>query len=109
MESYISTVDAIEQLLYYVATYPDDGIIFRKSDMILAAHADAGFINEYKARSRSGSHIFLLGNYSNPKLNGPVLTISQIIKPVMASAAEAEMAALYITALATPGICCNIP
>ena len=36
----------IEQLLEYVATYPDDGIIFRKSDIILVAHADAGFINE---------------------------------------------------------------
>ena len=88
----------IEKLLDYVATYPDDGIIFIKSDMILAAHTDAGFINEYKAHSRSGSHISLLGNYSNPKLNEPVLTISQIIKPVMTSAAEAEMAALYITA-----------
>ena len=35
-------VAAIEQLLDYVATYPNDGILFRKSDMILAAHADAG-------------------------------------------------------------------
>ena len=40
------TKDAIEQLLDYVATYPDDSILFRKSDMILAAHADAGFLNE---------------------------------------------------------------
>ena len=37
------TAAAIEKLLYYVATYPNDGILFRKSDMILAAHADAGF------------------------------------------------------------------
>ena len=35
--------DAIEQLLEYVTTYPDDSIIFRNSDMILAAHVDAGF------------------------------------------------------------------
>ena len=41
-----ATSEAIEQLLYYVATYPNDGILFRKSDMILAAHADAGFLNE---------------------------------------------------------------
>ena len=34
------TVDTIEQLLDYVATYPDDGILFRKSDMILSAHVD---------------------------------------------------------------------
>ena len=38
------TKDAIEQLLDYVATYPDDSILFRKSDMILAAHAYAGFL-----------------------------------------------------------------
>ena len=36
------TAAAIEQLLDYVATYPSDVILFRKSDMILAAHADAG-------------------------------------------------------------------
>ena len=39
------TEEAIEQLLYYVVTYPDDGILFRKSYMILAAHVDAGFFN----------------------------------------------------------------
>ena len=33
-----------------------------------------------------------------PKYNGPVLTIAQIIKCVMSSAAEAELAGLYICA-----------
>ena len=69
--------------------YPNDGILFRKSDMILAAHADAGFLNESRARIRAGAHIFLSENEPKPKLNGPVLTIAQIIKTVMASAAEA--------------------
>ena len=92
------TEDDIEQLLDYVATYPDDGILVRKSDMILAAHADTGFLNESKARSRSGAHIFLSENHPKTKLNGAVLTIAQIIKYVMASESEAEMVALYITA-----------
>ena len=61
-------------------------------------HADAVFLNESKAHSRAGAHIFLSENNPNPKLNDPVLTIAQIIKSVMASAAEAEMAALYIIA-----------
>ena len=65
--------------------------------MLLAAHADAGFFNESRARSISGAHIFLLENEPKPKLNGPILTVAQIIKTVMASAAEAEMAALFIT------------
>ena len=53
------TAAAIEKLLYYVATYLNDGILFKKSDMILAAHADKGFLNESWARSRAGAHIFL--------------------------------------------------
>ena len=40
------TTNAIEKLLDYVDTYPDDGILFRKIDMILKSHADAGFLNE---------------------------------------------------------------
>ena len=93
-----NTASAIEQILDYVATYPNDGILFRKSDMILEAHADAVFLNESQARRRAGAHIFLLENEPKPKLNGPVLTIAQIINIVMASAAEAEMSALFIMA-----------
>ena len=91
------TASVIEQLLDYVATYPNDGIIFRKSDMILTAHADAGFLNKSRSRRRAGAHIFLSENEPKPKINGPVLTIAQIIKTVMASSAEVEMVALYIT------------
>ena len=92
------TADAIKQLLDYVDTYPDDGILFRKNDMILATHVDTGFFNESKACSRAGAHIFLSENDPKTKFVGSVLTIAKIIKYVMASAAEAEMAALYITA-----------
>ena len=81
-----------------MATCPNYGILFRKSDMILAAHADAGFLNESWARSRAGAHIFLPENAPKPKLNGTILTIAQIIKIVIVSATEAEIAALFITA-----------
>ena len=66
-------------------TYPNDGILLRKSDMILAAHADAGFLNESRARIRAGAHMFLSENEPKPRLNGPILTIAQIIKTVMVS------------------------
>ena len=36
---------AISQLLDYVATYPNDGTIYRSSGMVLADHSDAGFNN----------------------------------------------------------------
>ena len=89
---------AVDQLLDYVATYPDDGTTFRASHMILAAHSDASFLNESKSRSRAGAHIFLSEDDPIPRFNGAVLTIAQIIKFVMASAAEAELAALFLTA-----------
>jgi hypothetical protein len=66
--------------------------------MILAAHSDAGFNNESKGRSCAGAHTFLSENEPEPKWNGPVLTIAQIIKFVMSSTAEAELGALYVTA-----------
>jgi hypothetical protein len=66
--------------------------------MILCAHADAGFLNETNSRSRVGAHIFLSENDPFPRFNSNVLSIAQIIKFVMASAAESELAALFVTA-----------
>ena len=66
--------------------------------MILAAHSDASFLTEPGSCSHAGAHIFLLEDDPIPHSNGPLLTISTIIKYVMASVAEAELAALYTTA-----------
>ncbi len=66
--------------------------------MILCAHSDAGFLNESQSHSRAGAHIFLSENDPYPRFNGAVLSIVQIIKFVMASAAKLEFAALFITA-----------
>ena len=66
--------------------------------MQLAAHFDAGHLNEENAKSRSSAHIYLSKNMSIPIFNGAILTIAQIIKYVMSSAAEAELASLFITA-----------
>jgi len=93
-----NTAKAVHQLLDYVATYPQDGITYRASSMVLAAHSDASFLTEQGSRSRAGAHIFLSEDDPIPRQNGPILTMSQIIKFVMASAAEAELAALYNTA-----------
>jgi hypothetical protein len=93
-----ATEQAVHLLLDYVATYPADGIVYRSSDMILCAHADAGFLNETNSRSRVGAHIFLLENDPFPRFNGAILSIAQIIKSVMASAAKSELAALFVTA-----------
>ena len=66
--------------------------------MQLAAHSDAGYLNEPNARSRASAHIYLSEDVPIPTFNGSVLTIAQIIKFVMSSAAEAELASLFLTA-----------
>ena len=88
----------VHTLLDYVATYPNDCIVYRASDMVLCAHTDAGFLNKTKFQSRAGAHICLSEDDPIPRFNGAVLTIATIIKFVMVSAAEAELAALFIAA-----------
>ena len=80
---------SINQLLDYCAIYPDDGIVYCSSDMILTAHSDAGFNNETTSRRIVGAHIFLSENEPITCWNGPILTIAQMMKYVLYSAAEA--------------------
>jgi hypothetical protein len=43
-----------------------------------------------------GRHMFMTGKYNIPFNNGAILNISQIIRAVMSTAAEAELGALFI-------------
>ena len=74
-----STNKAIDQLINYLTTYLDDGIVYRYRNKVLAAHSDAGFHNKPKGCYQSGAHIFLAKDESVPQWNGPILTIAQII------------------------------
>jgi hypothetical protein len=56
----IDTEQAMDLLLNYVVTYPNDGITYCASDMILCAHVDAGFLNKTNSCSRAGAHTYLL-------------------------------------------------
>jgi len=93
-----ATNNDIDQLLGYIATYPANGITYRASNMVIAAHSDAAYLNVSKARSRAGAHSMLAKDVPVPSYNIPVLTVARIIKCVMSSAAEAELAGLYICA-----------
>ena len=93
-----TTLARIHQFLDYALSHPNACITYRASDMILVAHSDASYLSETNARSRAGGHFFLSKNDHYPNNNGAVLTIVQIIKAVMSSAAEAELGALYINA-----------
>ncbi len=66
--------------------------------MVRAIHSDASYLSEPKSRSRAGGHMFMAGHDKIPINNGAVLNISQIIRAVVSSAAEAELGALFINA-----------
>jgi hypothetical protein len=62
----VATEQAVNLLVDYVATYPNDGIVYHTSNMILCAHTDAGFLNKTNSSGRVGAHIYLSEN--NPFL-----------------------------------------
>ena len=81
-----------------MASQDEAVLTYHASDMILAAHSDASYLSEPRARSRAGGHFFLSNGAAIPSNNGAILNIAHIIKHVMSSATEAELAALYIVA-----------
>jgi hypothetical protein len=87
----------MNQLLDYLTTYPDNSTTYHASNMILCAHANTGFNNKSNGRSQAGAHIFVSKNNPFSKHNGPILSISQIMKFVMSSVAKAQLGALYTT------------
>ena len=86
---------ACDQLLDYVATHPNAGIRYKTCDMILAVHTDASYLSEPGGKSRASAHFYLTNVDDEDFNNGAILTLSSIIKHVMSSAAESELAALY--------------
>ena len=92
------TMKQAKQLLDYLASQEEAVITYNSSDMVLGVHSDASYLSEPKARSRAGGHFFLSNNSNIPTNNGAILNIAHIIKHVMTSATEAELAALYIMA-----------
>jgi hypothetical protein len=82
-------------------THPDVVIRYRASDMILNVHSDASYPSAPKACSRAGGYFFLgsLPRDRDPiKLNGAIHVSCTILKLVAASAAEAELGALFLNA-----------
>jgi len=93
-----STMKCVKQFFDYAATQEPAVTTYRASDMVLAIHSDAGYLNEEGARSRAGGHHLLSENSDNPSNNGAIYNKASIIKSVMSSAAKAEIGALYINA-----------
>ncbi len=65
--------------------------------MILAVHSDASYLRKSNVSSHIGGHFFMSSDAPIPPVhNRAILTVAQILKHVMTSAAEAELATLYI-------------
>ena len=84
-----NTLKRVKQFLDYAATQEEAIITYSASNMVLSIHSDASYLSENNARSRAGGHHYLSNHDKNPPNNGAVLNISQIIRNVMSSAAEA--------------------
>jgi hypothetical protein len=94
-----NTMEKAKQLLDYLATYPNATIRFRASDMIMNVQSDASYLSESDARSRACGHFFMgwTPKDGDPiKLNGAFFTLCAILCFVVASAAEAELDALFL-------------
>ena len=94
-----STMEKTKQLLDYLATNPDATIRFHASNIILNIHPGASYLSAANAHSRACGH-FIMGWKADPtktiKLNGAFFTLCAILRFVVASAAEAELGALFL-------------
>jgi hypothetical protein len=92
------TMERHTQLLDYLAHNMDAKVRFHALDMILNIHSNALYLSEAKARSRACGHFFMgwMPQNGEPKqLNGAFHLSMTIMQFVVASAAEAELGALY--------------
>jgi hypothetical protein len=97
----VTTAEAIVQLLNYAATHHNAVVRF----LVLYLHSDASYLSEPKARSRAGGHFYLSNKPADPKkpplqpppINSAIHTTCHILRNIiMASTAEAEVAALFV-------------
>ena len=91
-----------QHFLDYCYWNPDAVKLYKASGMILFVDSDALYLTAPGSKSRA-RRLFYLGNKDESIINGSILYLTTIIKNVMASAAKAEIAALFLNArLAIP-------
>ena len=88
----------MDRLLGHLARYPDNVLVFHKSDMVYHAQSDVSYLSESKAKSRIGGHGYMGSNNAPTFRNGAVTNISKTFDCVVSSSAEGEYGAAYIVA-----------
>ncbi len=92
------TMGRCTQLLDYLSGHLNATVRFHASDMILNIHSDASYLSEEKACSRECGHYYMgwMPKDGEPiRLNGAFHVSMRILRFVVASAAKAELGALY--------------
>ena len=84
-----------------MAAHPNAHIQYYALDIVLNVHSDASYLSVKDAKSRAAGIFFIssLPKNNQPiKLNGAIAVLCTILKFVAASAAEAELGALFLNA-----------
>ena len=87
-----------DRLLAYGQTYPDNKLIYKKSDMVLKIHSDVSYLSRSKSRSVAGGYGFMGNKNDDDFLNGGIYAFSKIIDVVVASVSEGEYGAVFLNA-----------
>jgi hypothetical protein len=98
MKATAKTMGRCIQLLKYLASNSEAKVRYYVSDMVMNIHSDASYLSETKARSRACGHFFMGWMPKNGeliKINSAFYVKATILKFVVASAAEAELGALF--------------
>ena len=77
------TMEHTKQLLDYLASQEEAVLTYSASNMTLAVHSNASYLNEPKAKSQADVHFFLSNNTIIPPNNRDIHNIAHIIKHVM--------------------------
>lgn len=83
-------------------TYPNVTIVYSASDIVLHIDCDASYRSLPHARGRAIGNYFLSNKSSNPlpstapsRSNGPIYVLCKLMRNILASAAESEIAAFF--------------
>jgi hypothetical protein len=89
------TLEKIDRLLAYLASYPNPKLVFHASDMILHAQSDASDNSLPGSKAMLGG-IFFFGMKNNPDMiNGPVHTLCMKAPMVTTGAGDSETAGAF--------------
>ena len=94
------TNKTLQRYLDYLFTFPNSTIMYTASDIVLWVHSNGAYLVEPNAKSRAGGYFFLSNfikdlSKAAPKLNGSIHNLCIILKNIVSSTAECEIAAAF--------------